>query len=88
MENCAANTTTQQTTYQFNAHVLQLTDEVLEELGHVLLFPCVQGLVVHGVHLAEAAGVVGLALTLLCTQRHTSQVVSSKQPKLGLAQEL
>ena len=47
---------------QLRRHLLRLGEEVDEELGHVLLFPGVEGLVVHGVGLAEGEGVVRLPL--------------------------
>ena len=57
--------------YQVVGHLLNLGDEVGEELGHVLLLPGVQRLLVHGVGLAERTRVVGLALALLHTHTHT-----------------
>ena len=56
---------TQHITYKLRPHFFQLGDEICEELGHVLLFACVEGLVVHGVDFTEAARVVSLPLTLL-----------------------
>lgn len=51
--------------YHVWRHLLQFTDKVGKELGHVLLFSCVQWLLVHGVGLTETAGVVSLSLTFL-----------------------
>ena len=46
---------------QLGIHLLQLGDKIGEELGHVLLFPGVQRLLVHRVHFAKVLGVVGFA---------------------------
>lgn len=53
------------TPYHVWRHLLKFADKVCKELRHVLLFSCVQWLLVHGVRLTETAGIVRLSLTFL-----------------------